>query len=133
MSEINLRGSIDLLKLENVFTKTFEGKTKTVKCLCIPIEDNDIYMTDDNGKATHAFLGLHINQRRETSQYGKTHYCKQSLSTPFIEFNKELAEKKNGIYLGDFAPYTIESKNAVNRIEAPVAELTQDEKDDLPF
>lgn len=134
MEETNLRGSLDLLKYENACIVSVAGKTATKRGVFIPIEENDVYVkADENLKARSAYVGLLINARREKSQYGKTHYAKQSLSTRFREANPELAEKRNAVYLGDFETYVFEGGNAANRVEATAAEVPADEKDDLPF
>ena len=134
MEEMNVRGSIDLMKLENACVVTLTGKTGVKKKgLFVPIDDNDIYVTEDGGKAKSAYFGLLVNQRREVSQYGKTHYAKQSLSRAFRDSHKELAEKKNGIYLGDFETYVVESGNAAAKVESQPVDLAPEEKDDLPF
>ena len=134
--ELNVRGSIDLLKLENACVISVTGKTGVKKRgVFVPIEENDVYVTmdDDLKKAKSAYVGLLINQRREKSQYGKTHYAKQSLSQHFRTSFKELAEKKNGIYLGDFESYIIEGGNAAGKVEAQQVDVAPEEQDDLPF
>lgn len=126
---MNLQGSIDLLKLEKAGIVTIKNK----KCIVIPIEENDLYVSmDENLKAKSVYLGLNINERREPSQFGKTHYCKQSLSRQYRDANKTEAESKSKVYLGDFKPYEFEgSSNAVAAVEAPNAQI--DDDDQLPF
>lgn len=126
---MNLQGSIDLLKLEKAGIATIKNK----KCIVIPIEENDLYVSmNENLKAKSVYLGLNINERREISQFGKTHYCKQSLSRQYRDANKTEAESKSKVYLGDFKPYEFEgSSNAVAAMEAPNAQI--DDDDQLPF
>lgn len=126
---MNLTGSIDLLKLEKTGIATIKNK----KCVVIPIEENDLYVSmDDSLKAKAVYLGVNINERREPSQYGKTHYCKQSLSRQYREAHKPETEAKAKIYLGDFKPYEFEgSSNAAATVEAPVEQVGDDS--DLPF
>lgn len=126
---MNLQGSIDLLNLEKAGIATIKNK----KCIVIPIEENDLYVSmDENLKAKSVYLGLNINERREPSQFGKTHYCKQSLSRQYRDANKTEAESKSKVYLGDFKPYEFEgSSNAVAAVEAPNAQI--DDYDQLPF
>lgn len=126
---MNLQGSIDLLKLEKAGIATIKNK----KCIVIPIEENDLYVSmDENLKAKSVYLGLNINERREPSQFGKTHYCKQSLSRQYRDANKTEAESKSKVYLGDFKTYEFEaSSNAVAAVEAPNAQIEDD--DQLPF
>lgn len=130
--EINLQGSIDLLKLENACVISVPGKSTVKRGVFIPLEENDIYVsTTESLKPKSAYIGLNVMQRREVSQYDKTHYCKQSLSRDFRSAFPELAEKKKSVYLGDFKPFVIESGNAAAKIEAPEYEVSPD--DDLPF
>ena len=126
---MNLQGSIDLLKLEKAGIATIKNK----KCVIIPIEENDLYVSmDDELKAKSVYLGLNINERKNPSQYGKTHYSKQSLSRQYREAHKAESEAKSKIYLGDFKPYEFEgSSNAAATVTAPVAQI--DDDGDLPF
>lgn len=130
--EINLQGSIDLLKFENACVISVPGKTTVKRGVFIPLEENDVYITTTESlKPKSAYVGLSIMQRREVSQYEKTHYCKQTLSRDFRAAYPELTEKKKAVYLGDFKPFVIESGNAATKIEAP--EYTVSPEDDLPF
>ena len=132
MSEVNLTGSIDLLKLKNAGIITVPGKTATKRGVFIPIEDNDVFVTmDENLKAKSAYLGLNINQRREVSERGATHYAKPSVSNRFAELYPELAEERRKVYCGDFKPFVFEGGNAVNNVQAQ--EVVPQENDDLPF
>ena len=126
---MNLTGSINLLKLEKAGIATIKNE----KCVVIPIEENDLYVSmDENLKAKAVYLGVNINERREPSQYGKTHYCKQSLSRQYREAHKPETEAKAKIYLGDFKPYEFEdSGNAAATVDAPVTQT--DDDSDLPF
>ena len=130
--EVNLQGSIDLLKLENACVVTIPGKTTSKRGVFIPLEENDVFvsMTEDL-KPKSAYLGMNILQRREVSQYEKTHYCKQTLSRDFRTAHPELTEKKKSVYLGDFKPVIFEGGNAAVKVEAP--EFTVAPEDDLPF
>lgn len=126
---MNLTGNVNLLKLEKAGIATIKNK----KCVVIPIEENDLYVSmDENLKAKSVYLGVNVNERREPSQYGKTHYCKQSLSKQYRDTHKTEAEAKSKVYLGDFKPYEFEgSSNAVETVEAPAAQV--DDDSDLPF
>ena len=63
----------------------------------------------DSLKAKAVYLNVNINERREPSQYGNTHYCKQYLSKQYKDANKAEAGAKSKVYLGDFKPYEFES------------------------
>lgn len=94
---MNLTGSVNLLKLEKAGIATIKNK----KCVVIPIEENGLYVSmDENLKAKAVYLNVNINERREPSQYGNTHYCKQYLSKQYKDANKAEAEAKSKVYLG---------------------------------
>ena len=126
--EINLTGSIDMLKLSRAGIATIKG----LKCLVIPIQENDIYITaDENLKPKSAFIGINVIARREVSQYGKTHYIKQNLSKEYKDaYGPEVVSQKP--YLGDMKPFVFENSNAANNVEAP-SENVENEEDNLPF
>lgn len=131
---MNLKGSIDLLKLEKTAVMTINGNSGPKRCLVIPIDDNDIYISADQstGKARSAYLSLNIYERKEPSKYGKTHYVKQSLSKNYREMaDEELVKKKNDIYFGDFEQFTFEGSNQSASVSAPVAAVA--DLDDVPF
>lgn len=133
-NEINLTGSIDLMRLVNVGTKIFPTRDGGEKrCIVIPIEENDIYITKDEmtGKTKAAYYGVNINQRREVSQHGATHYAKPSVSNKFAERFPELAEQRKNTYIGDFKPFVFEGGSAVNSVAAEFVQREED--DDLPF
>ena len=134
MSEINLTGSIDLMRLQSVGTKKFQAKDGSEKlCIVIPVEENDIYITKDEmtGKAKAAYFGMNINQRLEVSKFGATHCAKPAVSNKFAEKHPALAEERRKSYIGDFKPYVFENASAANTVVAEVVQ--RDDNDDLPF
>lgn len=130
---VNLRGSIDALKYRNACIVTIPGKTCSKRGVFIPIDDNDVYVTMEEGsrKANHAFLGMQILQRREASQYGKTHYAKPTYSKNFRDAHPEWTEEGNKTYIGDFETFAFEGGNAADRVESQTVNV--DKEDDLPF
>ena len=129
---MNLTGSIDLMRLEGVGFKTIQGKTCAKRCLVIPVEDNEIFVTmDENLRAKAAYYSMGIYQRQSVSEHGATHYAKPVVSKKFADANPELAEKRRKTYIGDFKPYVFEGGDAANKVQAEV--VTPEADDDLPF
>lgn len=131
-----LNGSLNLAKLKDVFIYTFHGKTATKKCVCIPIDDNDLFIKDEvqDGKRSLIYgLGVDIYQKRETDQYGNTHYAKLAVHKDWIEkhTDEELAEL-NKIYLCDFKPFPIGGGNQAETVQSQGDIYAQD-GDELPF
>lgn len=110
----NLMGSIDLLKLR----KTCVVEIKGVKCVIIPVNENDINVTmTEDLKPKSAFLSMNIMERREPSKYGHTHYIKPYYRMHFLDQFPTEDEKKavRNVYLGDLKPL---------EFGAPMAEQT---------
>lgn len=123
----NLTGSIDLLKLNKTGIATIKG----VKCLVIPVQENDIFISaDEDLKPKAAYLGLNVYARKEASQYGKTHYVKQSFSKEYREAYPQQVQDKP--FLGDMKPFVFENRNAAETVDAPEVS-TEDDSDNLPF
>jgi hypothetical protein len=41
---MNYNSKINLLRLRNAFATNIKGKTETKRCVCIPIDDNDLFV-----------------------------------------------------------------------------------------
>lgn len=134
-----IQGNLDLLKYEMACITTLKSpKTGVVKRgIFIPFEGNDIYVKQDEmtGKAKKATVGLDLIERKEPSQYGHTHYCKQTVSKQFREMFPEKAEAKKSIYMGDFTAYERElgSNNAAETVAAEPMSVAPEDQEDLPF
>lgn len=129
---MNVEGNIDLLKLRQASVMTIKGMQGFVKCVVVPVEINDIYVTaDDTGKARSARLGLSISSRKEISQYGHTHYCKQRFSRDYNDaVSQEIKDENKKIYLGDFKEFEYKTQG-LESVDAPVADV--ESYDDMPF
>jgi hypothetical protein len=123
----------NLLKFNNAFVMNIKGKSSSKMCVCIPIEDNHLFVsTDDNLKAKAVYADVNVNQYEEgKSQYGDTHYLR--LSVPKEIREKMTEEEKKAIpYLGNMKPSQIQQKQSAD-IESPTYSVPEDDKDDLPF
>ena len=142
MSNYKLIGSVNLAKLTNVGLMNVKGKSGvTKKCVVIPIEDNDIFVkvtekTDTNGnKFTSKIfgLGVEVYEKRETDQYGNSHYLKRGVSKEYVNsHNQADVDAMNKTYLGDLKPVEIPSSNQAATIQ-PEQETAASNDDDLPF
>lgn len=143
MADTKLIGSINLARLSNVGVMTIQGSTTAKKCVVIPIEENDIYVkvetkTAPDGRSyiDRKFnLGIEVYERQAASTFGETHYIKPSISKDFINAHSEEEVKmRNGTYIGGLKPVTIPSSNQAATVEAPVAQVVQqDDEEPLPF
>ena len=45
MAEKKYNIKLDLSKMKNVFIKEIQGSSRTLQCVCIPIRDNNIFVS----------------------------------------------------------------------------------------
>lgn len=128
MTDFN--GNLNLLKLKRAGIMQIQGRTGVLRCLVIPVEDNNIFVTtDENNHPKAAYIDLTAWELKNP-KYDETHMIKQSLPK---EVRKKMTdeEKKAIPILGGLKPVIFESQNAASSCAAPIAQ-TQN-SDDLPF
>lgn len=126
----NFNGKLNLLKLKRAGIMQIQGRTGVLRCLVIPVEDNNIFVTtDENNHPKAAYIDLTAWELKNP-KYDETHMIKQSLPKEVRE--KMTDEEKKAIpILGGLKPVIFESQNAASSCAAPIAQ-TQN-SDDLPF
>lgn len=128
MTDFN--GKLNLLKLKRAGIMQIQGRTGVLRCLVIPVEDNNIFVTtDENNHPKAAYIDLTAWELKNP-KYDETHIIKQSLPKEVRE--KMTDEEKKAIpILGGLKPVIFESQNAASSCAAPIAQ-TQN-SDNLPF
>lgn len=128
MDNFNLSLNVDLLKL----SKAGIAKIHGIKCLVVPIEENDLYIkvNQDDGSPRGCYLSMSAWERKEVSQYGDTHLVKQSFSKAYQETHDK-AEIDAAPIIGNGKP--IVPKSGVERVEAPIVDAQVENESDLPF
>lgn len=92
--------------------------------ICLTDIDKSLITTAKNGKQ---YLNIELRERRETSQYGHTHYIKQVAKAD---------QRKDGVnyYIGDLKPSQYQQQAPQ---QAPQQQVRQAQpvnpNDDLPF
>ena len=128
MTDFN--GKLNLLKLKRAGIMQIQGRTGVLRCLVIPVEDNNIFVTTDENNHPKAALIDLTAWELKNPKYDETHMIKQSLPKEVRE--KMTDEEKKAIpILGGLKPVIFESQNAASSCAAPIAQ-TQN-SDDLPF
>jgi hypothetical protein len=118
-----ISGKLNLSMLHHVITEKNSGKTpgKKIKCIIIPIEENDLYLSDKG----NVFLDI-IAFDSVKEDYQQTHTVKQSFKegkyTKEERFEKPFLGNLNANMGGGGEP----------KPNSP-ASGTTDENDDLPF
>lgn len=115
--------NLNLLKLRNAAITTLKGKTASKRCLVIPIEDNELFVSEKG-----VYLGLTAFESEKLKD-GKTHMVKQAMSKERREALTE-DERKNLPILGDIKPLT---KKIVQDSEEYTGFSDGAPLDDLPF
>lgn len=117
---MNYNIRLDLAKLEKVGVANITGRTgKKVKCVLIPVEENDVFLSEKGG----AYLDLVAFEMKE-ERYGQSHLVKLSLPKEQAQWMTE--EQRNAMpILGALKP--IQAK------QREVQEEASAEADDLPF
>lgn len=125
---MNFQGKINLLKLKNAGVVDVKGKESVKRCVVIPIEDNNIFISaDENLVAKGAYIDFMAWENRQISQYGDTHGIRQSLPKDVREKMSE-DELKAVPFIGNMKPFEI--GNSASSVNAPSAVANGD---DLPF
>ncbi|MCD8282065.1 MAG: hypothetical protein LUC22_02290 [Prevotella sp.] len=123
----NFQISIDLRKLKNSFVREIRGRAATKRCIVIPIDDNDLVIGEKKG-------GVYLNLaawETPNSQYGHTHYVKQSFTKAARDAMTDEEYKAQPI-LGNVKP--IERRDPYQNTGEPIeADPFGGESDDLPF
>lgn len=128
----NLNIDLDVLKLDGAFVADIKGKSSTRRCVCIPIEENDIFVSkeEQTGKPKAAYLHLTAWKMQE-ERYGQTHYIRQSLSK---EFREQFPDKvKDRPIIGNGKPAQVINNNAYKSVDVPTQAVDTNGYDDLPF
>lgn len=101
-----------------------------LRCLVIPIEENNIFIsTDENNRPKAAYLDLTAWELKNP-KYEETHMIKQSLSKEIREKMTD-EEKKAMPILGGLKPANFEAQNEASTCDAPFAQAQ--DLSDLPF
>lgn len=121
----NLSIKLNLKKMSRVGVATI----RNVKCVVIPIEENDIFVSvDETGKVKNIYLDLAAwANRNGVSQYGDTHLIKMSYSEDFRTAHPGVVE--NSPIVGNVKPLKV--GNAADIVDAPVVNVEED--NGLPF
>lgn len=121
---------LNALKFKGAGVMSIKGKAQTKRCLVIPIEDNNLFVSANiDGKVKAVYIDLNAYALREP-KYEQTHLVKQALSKEVRECMTEEQVKALPI-LGGLKPFNNTPINAANTCDAPFAQPIENE--DLPF
>lgn len=128
MTDFN--GKLNLLKLKRAGVMQIPGRTEVLRCLVIPIEENNIFIsTDENNRPTAAYLDLTAWELKNP-KYEETHMIKQSLSKKIREKMTD-EEKKAMPILGGLKTANFEAQNGASTCDVHFAQAQ--DLSDLPF
>ena len=130
MGKENFGIKLNALKYKNAGVASLKGSTTIKKCLVIPIEDNNLFVSANaDGTPKAVYLDLSAFALREP-KYDQTHLVKQSLPKEVRE--KMSKEELDAMpILGGMKAFENVSNNAADACNAPIVGV--DSVDDLPF
>lgn len=134
MDNQNFQIKQNLLKFTNAFTMPIQGRESVKQCVCIPIEDNYLFVSaDESLKAKAIYADINVNQYEDgKSKYGDTHYLR--LSVPKEIREKMTDSEKDAIpYLGNMKPSKMPTKQSAELPVTGAYSAPEEFKDDLPF
>ncbi len=125
---------VDLSKLNGI-VRDIEGKHGKTKCAVLPIEMNEIFISEKGG----IYLNLTATKLREEGRFGQTHFLKRRLSRDaYMSLSKE--ERERLPIVGDISPIRTSSNNDNRQNTQPRVEqgatrngVASSDIDDLPF
>lgn len=121
----NFQLKINLSRLNGAFVTPLRGKTAEKLCLCIPIEDAQLFQGQSS-----VYLDLNLWERRDgVGKYGDTHYAKQRFSKAYLDSLSD-DQRRALPFIGDMRP----RPDYGNLGEAPAEPPRPAESEDqLPF
>lgn len=129
----NYKIQLNLTRLPGAFVSNLKGKTAAKRCLCIPIEDANLFVGERG-----VYLNLNAWEMRERNAFGNTHYIKPRLSRQAHEAMTDEQRKAIPI-VGDmtpreeFATETVANDGSQFAPSANAAQPAPEPDDDLPF
>lgn len=127
MEEKKYNIKLDLKKLKNAFVKEIQGSTRTVQCVCIPIKDNHIFVSERGG----LYLDLQATPLKEM-RYGQSHLVKPVVGKD--NWKSMSVEERNAIpIVGSLNPMEFVSEEDKNKNAQDVYVNNNAEDDGMPF
>lgn len=125
----NYKIKLNLRQLNSVGLMDIRGRSGIRRCVVIPVEDNGGIYVGEKG----IYLGLDMIEKRETGQWGDTHYLRQQVGKE--ERERLAAEGRRVPIVGSATPaanrWHQEQSGGAPAGEAVSAESADD--GDLPF
>jgi hypothetical protein len=116
---------INLMKVKQAFVANIQGKAATKRCICIPIDDSDLFIGEKG-----VYLDLAAFEMQD-HKYDDTHLVKVSVKKEVYDALTD-EERKNQPIIGSMRP--IATKQAQMDVTNSAVALPGDgETDDLPF
>ena len=99
MDKKNYNIRLDLSKVPSAFVHTIQGSKKNVKCVCIPIEENNIFISETTKRIYWDIQAKSL----ANSNYGQSHALKPRVGSERWKTMTE--EERNAIpFIGNMSP-----------------------------
>lgn len=97
MANFNLK--LDLSKLKNTCVKNLKASSGEIKCLIIPVDDNNLFISEKTGSI---YLDCTCTEL-QTPKYDQTHFIKRRY-TKEQYYQMDAEDRKNIPILGNLSP-----------------------------
>lgn len=132
----NFNMKLDLSKLKNACVKELKGKSGEIRCLIIPIDENNLYVSEKTGSI---YLDCECKEV-QNPKYDQTHFIKRRY-TKEQYYQMDAEDRKNIPIIGNLSPQKEWNNNNNNggynqpqsqpRVQS--SQVSSNNSNDLPF
>lgn len=130
MANYNLK--LDLSKLKNACIKNLKASSGEIKCLIIPVDDNNLFISEKTGSI---YLDCTCTEL-QTPKYEQTHFIKRRY-TKEQYYQMDAEDRKNIPILGNLSPQKEWNNNGVDNSQSQPRiqpnQVSNNNSNDLPF
>lgn len=127
---------LDLSKLKNACVKDLKGKSGEIKCLIIPIDDNNLFVSEKTGSV---YLDCECKEV-QNPKYDQTHYIKRRY-TKEQYYQMDAEDRKNIPIIGNLTPMKEWNNNnngggynqPQSQPRVQPSQMSSNNSNDLPF
>lgn len=128
MEEKKYNIRLDLRKFKNTFVKEIQGSTRTVQCVCIPIKDNHIFVSE----RCSIYLDLQAKPMKSMA-YGQSHFIKPKVGSDNWK-SMSVEERKAIPIVGNLLPIEFVDEDSKSKNAQEVYGNNNNTEDDgMPF
>lgn len=132
---MNFNMKLDLSKLKNACVKELKGMSGGIRCLIIPIDENNLYVSEKTGSV---YLDCECKEV-QNPKYDQTHFIKRRY-TKEQYYQMDAEDRKNIPIIGNLSPMKEWNNNNNGGYNQPQSQprvqssqMSSNNSNDLPF